>query len=129
VEDIRSELSAVAHAWDRAMVSNDADAIGEFMADDWTIVGPDGRIGTKDDFLALIRDGTLSHDEMTSGDFSIRLYGETAVLLSRGYSGGQYHGHRFREHELSTNVFVKQDGHWQCVMTHLSTLGKNPGPA
>lgn len=116
------ELIALAHAWDRAMTTNNAEAIGEFMAADWVIVGTDGRIGRKVDFLALVRAGTLSHDEMTSTDISVRLYGETAILLSRGYSGGQYQGHRFREYEQSSNVFVKEEGRWRCALTHLSAL-------
>ena len=125
--DPASDLIAVAQAWDRAMVTSNAEAIAEHMADDWTIVGPDGRIGTKEAFLALVRSGTLSHDEMTSGDFMVRLYGDAAILLSRGYSGGQYQGHRFREYEQASNVFVKQNGRWRCVLTHLSTL-PSPGP-
>jgi ketosteroid isomerase-like protein len=34
------ELIRLAHAWDRAMVENDAEAIGSFMADDWVIADP-----------------------------------------------------------------------------------------
>ncbi len=120
--DPNAELIALAHAWDRAMVTNDAEAIGEFMAADWIIVGTDGRIGGRDAFLTLVRDGTLSHDEMTSADIRVQLHGDTAVLLSRGYSGGQYQGHRFREYEQSSNVFVRRDGQWRCILTHLSTL-------
>jgi hypothetical protein len=34
----KDQLVALAHEWDRTMVENDADAIGQFMADDWVIV-------------------------------------------------------------------------------------------
>jgi hypothetical protein len=51
------ELIGVAHEWDRAMVENDAEAIGRYMADDWTIVGPDGSVGDKATFLGLVRSG------------------------------------------------------------------------
>ena len=53
----KDDLIQVAHDWDRAMVGNDADAIDRYMADDWTIVGSDGRIGNKAAFLALVRSG------------------------------------------------------------------------
>ncbi len=39
------ELLGVANDWDRAMATNDAEAIGRYMADDWVIMGPDGRLG------------------------------------------------------------------------------------
>jgi ketosteroid isomerase-like protein len=38
----RDDPSALANEWDRAMVENDADAIGRYMPDDWVIVGSDG---------------------------------------------------------------------------------------
>ena len=74
------------------MVANDADAIGQFMADDWTIVGSDGRVGDKVTFLELVRSGALSHDVMETHDLSVRVYGDTAVTLARGISGGKYQG-------------------------------------
>jgi len=116
------ELLDVANAWDQAMVTNDADAIGQFMSGDWIIVGSDGSRSDKAAFLNLIRSGALMHTEMTSLDFQVRVYGDTAVLLSRGVSAGEYQGHPFRELELASNVFVKQEGHWKCVLTHLSKL-------
>jgi len=119
----QNELIQVANEWDQAMVQNDADAIGRYMADDWIIVGADGSMSDKATFLGLVKSGALSHDVMESENFSIRDYGSTAVLLARGVSGGTYHGQAFRETEQSSNVFVKQHGKWKCVLTHLSRLG------
>ena len=116
------ELIRVAHDWDRAMVENDADKIGRYMADDWTIVGSDGSEGDKATFLGLVKSGVLSHDVMTSEDFKVRLYGDTAVVTARGVSGGKYQGQPFREVERSSCVFVRQEGQWRCVLTHLSRL-------
>ena len=120
---VEEELIAVAMDWDGTMVQNDADAIGQYMAEDWTIVGPDGTMSDKGTFLSLVRSGALSHDVMSSEDIRIRVYGDTAVLLARGVSGGSYQGQPFREVERSSNVFVRQDGRWRCVLTHLSRLG------
>lgn len=118
------ELEAVAHAWDRAMVENDADAIGRYMAEDWTITGSDGKISDKASFLELVRSGRLTHDVMTSEDVKVRVYGSAAVVTARGVSGGKYQGRAFREVEQSSNVFVKQHGEWRCVLTHLSRLAE-----
>ena len=120
------ELIALSNDWDRAMVRNGADAIGRYMADDWTIVGPDGSMSDKATFLGLVKSGALTHDVMESEDFRIRNYGSTAVVLARGVSGGRYNGQAFREVEQSSNVFVKQQGQWKCVLTHLSRLGPSP---
>lgn len=104
------------------MLANDPDAIGWFMADEWTIVGPDGRVSGKAAFLELVRTGRLTHDVMESRDLTVRLYGETALVLGTGVSGGLYDGQAFHLTERQSNVFVKLNGRWQCVLTHLSML-------
>ena len=119
---VEEELIEVATAWDQAMVTNDANEIGRYMAPDWSIIGPDGSTSEKAAFLDLIRSGALTHSEMTSSDFQLRVYGEAAVLISRGVSAGDYQGRAFRELELASNVFIKQAGQWKCVLTHLSRL-------
>lgn len=124
-DDPRSELLRLAREWDEAMVANDADAIGAFMADDWIIIGTDGSIGGKARFLDLVRSGQLTHDVMTTEEPLVRVYGDTAVLVARGVSGGTFDGMPFREEERASNVFVKTDGRWRCVLTHLSKLAKD----
>jgi ketosteroid isomerase-like protein len=119
------ELREVTADWDRAMVTNDPEAIGSFMADDWTIIGPDGREDDKEAFLALVRAGTVTHDVMESHDLRIRVYGDTAIVTARGVSGGQYRGQPFRLVERATSVFVRQQGRWQCVLTHLSEIAND----
>jgi ketosteroid isomerase-like protein len=125
---VHHELMAVATEWDRAMIENDADAIGRYMADDWTIVGSDGSLGDKATFLGLVKSGALSHDVMTTEDLHVRVYGDTAVTVARGVSGGRYQGRPFHEVERVSCVFVRQEGRWRCVLTHLSRLPPGDAP-
>jgi ketosteroid isomerase-like protein len=118
----RETLIALAHDWDGAMLRNDADEIGRYMAEDWMIIGTDGRIADRKTFLGLIASGTLTHDAMESQDIEVRVYGDAAVLVARGVSSGRYQGHLFREYERQSNVFVRSEGQWRCVLTHLSRL-------
>ena len=104
------------------MVANDVAAIGRFMADDWMIVGSDGSTSDRTTFLALIESGALSHDVMQTDDIIVRVYGDAAVLLARGISGGTWQGRPFREEERQSNLFVRQGTTWRCVLTHLSHL-------
>lgn len=119
------ELIDLAHRWDRAMVENDAEAIGRYMADDWTIIGPDGGgVVDKATFLKIVASGALTHDVMESEDLQVRFYGETAVVTARGVSSGRYQGQPFREAERSSCVFVKRAAQWKCVLTHLSRVAR-----
>ena len=122
MDEAKSSLLDAVHAWDRAMITNDADAIGRFMVDDWTIVGPDGSVSGKERFLQFVRSGALSHNVMESHDVETRLYGEAAVVVARGISGGAYDGQAFYLVERVSSTFVRQGGEWRCVLTHLSKL-------
>lgn len=121
---VEAELIAALEAWDRAMVENDPEAIGSFMAEDWTIVGPDGSVGAKAGFLDAVRSGDLTHDVMETHDPAIRFYGSVAVVTSRGVSGGRWRDEPFHLVERVTCVFVRQEGRWRCVLTHLSPMAK-----
>ena len=121
---VEAELIGVSNAWDRAMVTNDADAIGRFMADDWIIIGSDGNVCDRATFLGLVKSGALTHDVMESQDMKVRVFGDTAVVVGRGVSGGKYQGQPFREVERVTCVFVRQQGQWRCVLTHLSRIAE-----
>ena len=126
--NVHDELTALATEWDRSMVENDVDTIGQYMADEWTIIGSDGSLGDKATFLALVKSGVLSHSVMTSEDMRVRIYGDTAVTVSRGVSGGTYQGRPFREVERVSCVFVREKGEWKCVLTHLSRLAPEDAP-
>jgi ketosteroid isomerase-like protein len=121
-QSIEAEIAAVSEKWAQAIVANDADAIGSYMADGWTIVGPDGSVNDKARFLDLVRSGKLTHDTMTSEDLKVRVFGDSAVVTCRSTSAGEYQGQSLRLLERVSDFFVKQQGRWVCVHTHLSRL-------
>jgi ketosteroid isomerase-like protein len=119
------ELIRVEEEWNRAMVQNDAATITRYMADDWTIIGTDGRVSDKAAFLRLVESGALTHDVMEADEVKVRVYGDAAVVMARAVSGGKYRGQPFRVVERVSDVFVRQGGQWRCVLTHLSRMGSS----
>jgi ketosteroid isomerase-like protein len=119
---MEQEIRDLVAGWDEAMIGNDPNAIGSFMAEEWVIVGADGSVDGKDRFLALIASGELSHDVMTTRDMHVRVYGQTAVTVASGTSGGRFRGTPFLLTERASCVFVKNQDRWVCVLTHLSPL-------
>jgi hypothetical protein len=105
------------------MLSNDPEMIGRFMAEEWIIIGPDGSITPRAAFLQLIRSGELTHDVMESHELDIRVYGDAAVVIARGVSGGAWREEKFLVTERVSSVFIRASGEWSCVSTHLSKLG------
>ena len=120
-----AQLTRLEENWGRAMVTNDAEVIGRYMADDWVIIGPDGSMSDKGTFLDLVKSGVLSHDVMDADDIQVRVYGESAVLTMRAVSGGRYRGQAFRAVERVSDVYIRQAGQWTCVLMHLSRIAPN----
>ncbi|OLD02308.1 hypothetical protein AUG19_07390 [archaeon 13_1_20CM_2_54_9] len=106
------------------MIQNDADAIGRFLSDDWIIIGPDGGVIDKSRSLGVIKSGALRHEAMDSEDIRVRTYVNTATVTAVTGSKSKYLGGEFTARERATDVFVKKNGQWQCVLTHLTTLTK-----
>jgi ketosteroid isomerase-like protein len=124
-DHIREELEALSAAWERAIVANDAEAIGRFMAADWVIVSETG-ITKKGDFLAVVASGDLTHETFQNEIVSVRQYGGTALLTSRVKNRGAYKGLAFSADEWTTDVFVKTGGEWRCVYSHITTVKEGP---
>ncbi len=118
------ELVQFGLAWDQAMVGNDADEIGKFMSDDWIIVGTEGGITSKSEFLLWIKSGELTHTRMDSDETSIKIYENTGIVTSRGTSAGNYNGQSFELYEWSTSVFIRKNEQWLCVHTMLTPAKK-----
>ncbi len=118
---VSRELTQFAAEWSEAMVTNDADRIGSFMADDWVIVSDRG-ISDKERFLGFVRSGALTHSmfEMKSEAARIRVYGDTAVLSCRVVNTAHFGGQQFDADEWTSDVFVKTDGRWLCVLSHIT---------
>lgn len=124
-EKVKEELLKLGSEWAEAMVANDADRIGSFMADEWVIVSERG-VSSKDHFLNFVRSGALTHSSFEMvGDARIKVYGETAVLTVRVINTAHFGGQQFDADEWTTDVFVKLDGKWLCVLSHITPVDKN----
>ncbi|HEX4590090.1 MAG TPA: nuclear transport factor 2 family protein [Gemmataceae bacterium] len=123
-DDRRGEFVALENESAQALVNNDADAIGRQMSDDWTVITPEGNVLDRSTFLGLIKSGVLTHEAMDFSDVTVRVYGDAAIVTARAMSKGRFQGQPFTEIERSTDVFVKRDGQWKCVLTQLTRIAK-----
>ena len=121
---MEQDLLKLEEEFTRAIMQNDPEAIGRFVADDWVIIGPDGRIIDKERFLGVIKSGALTHEMMESDDIRVRVYGDSAVVTALTRTKGQFMGQDFSTQERATDVFVLLDGRWQCVLSQLTRLAK-----
>jgi ketosteroid isomerase-like protein len=124
--ETQKEILDLSEAWAKAIVANDADAIGSFMADDWIMVSERG-ISTKEHFLSFVRSGQLTHSSMEMAEFgAFQLYGDTAILASRVTNTAHFGGQTFEANEWTSDVFVRTYAGWKCVMTHITPVLNTP---
>jgi len=121
---MEEELLKIEKEFAQAIVSNDLEGIGRIVADDWIIIDPNGDIVDRTRFFEVIKSGALTHEMMESEDFRVRVYGDSAVVTAVTRTKGKFMGQEFSTQERATDVFVKCDGRWQCVLTHLTRFPK-----
>jgi ketosteroid isomerase-like protein len=121
---MEDELAKVEAEFANAIVKNSPEEIRQFVSDDWIIINADGGIIDRQRFLEVIKSGTLTHEMMESGDIRVRVYGDSAVVSAVTRSKGKFMGQEFTTRERSTDVFVRRDGRWRCVLTQLTGLTK-----
>ncbi|MGW0635949.1 nuclear transport factor 2 family protein [Nocardia salmonicida] len=121
---VDDELLAVLDEWQVAIVANDADRIGAYMADEWIMVSENG-ITTAEQFLAFVRSGDLTHSAMQRvGQARIRYHGELVLLTTRITNTAHYRGIRFDADEWTTDAFRHIDGRWRCLLTQITATKK-----
>jgi len=117
---MEEELLKIEEEFAAAILKNDLENLGRLVADDWIIIDPNGEIVDRTRFFEVIKSGALTHEMMESEDFRVRVYGDSAVVTAITSTKGKFMGQEFSTRERATDVFVKRDGRWRCVLTHLT---------
>jgi len=123
-DKMQEELLTVEKEFTQAIARNDAEAIAQFLADDWIIIDADGGIISKARFLEVIKSGALTHETMESDDVRVRVYGDSAVVTGLTTTKGKFMEQEFTTRERATDVLVKQNGRWRCVLSQLTRFTK-----
>ncbi len=109
------EILQAEQAWTAAFLHLDLATIEHLMADDYTIIQPGGRVWDKAETLASLRSEQRHWESARSDELSVRLYGDTAIMIGRWTAKGVNHGQAFDYQARYTSVWVKRNDRWQIV--------------
>jgi uncharacterized protein (TIGR02246 family) len=131
-ENPAQDVQKLERAWLNAYEQNDEKAMTAIVADDFTITFPDGSMQTKPQILAAIkmtRPAGSPTAKFYTEDVRARVYGDTVILTGRVITEWRREGETISKNQQRyTDTYVKRNGRWQVVASHLSNAipGQKP---
>lgn len=118
------QLLKLQREWLDAYQKHDAAALERIEADDFTLTEADGKITTKADDVASIRNSKPPQpdDRFDVEDVVIRVYGDAAVIMGRVIFRFRNKGEMVAERYRYTDTYLKRRGRWQVYASQLTRL-------
>lgn len=116
------QFTEIENNFNKAVVSNNIDEIKRCIADDWVLVDARGGIIARERFLQVVEDKLLTHTSMTKEVLRVKVYDNMALVTGRGKNTAMWQGQAIAADEWVTDVYRKVNGHWLCVLTHLTPV-------
>ncbi|MBZ0099193.1 MAG: nuclear transport factor 2 family protein [Taibaiella sp.] len=110
--------------WNKSIEDNDVVSMARYMSDEWVIFSGDGNITTKQMFVELVKSGDLVHTEMDFEILSVKIFGNTGIIMQKGTSSGNWKGQDFSNFEIASTVFIKENDRWLAVQTMIAPATK-----
>jgi quercetin dioxygenase-like cupin family protein len=115
-------LMQIERDWGKALIAGDTAAMDRFVAPEWTLTNPMGHVESKADADAALRSGDLDFESMTAQDLKVKVYGDTAIVTGQSLDKAKYKGQDVSGTFRFTDVFVKREGKWVAISTHVTPV-------
>lgn len=113
-----SQIIALEHSWNQAELQHATSALDLFLSENFIITQPDGSLLNKEQFKESVADKSYHYDMLTSGDFKVRILGDTAVVTGRYHEKGKDKHVPFDRWGRFTDTWLFEKGKWVCVASH-----------
>ena len=110
-------LIELEQSWNKAFYRKDIAFIENILADEFIATYDDGSRGDKARELALVAEFNQRVESAIQDEFTVKIYGDTAVVWFTLRLVGIRQGQRAEVTFHYTDVFVLRNGDWQCVST------------
>ena len=108
-----------------ALVKKDQAVIDRIAAPEWMLSTDQGDLQTKTQADAELKSGAYNCESTTINELKVSVFGETAVVFGLETEKSTYKGTDSSGQYRFTDVFVKRNGIWQAVATHVSKVVKH----
>ncbi|MBA2731392.1 MAG: nuclear transport factor 2 family protein [Acidobacteria bacterium] len=118
------EVRKLERAWLDAYEQHDSKAMNAIVAEDFVITFPDGTRQTKPQIMDSIKRPRNPANPLKfyTEDVQARVYGDTVILIGRVVTEYSRDGKPVKEQSRYTDTYVRRNGRWQVVASHLSNV-------
>jgi ketosteroid isomerase-like protein len=115
-------LVALESAWNHAEQSKDATALNQLLGDALIYVDYDGTLMNKKEFLDSTLHNSVTQEQINNDGMTVHVYGNAAVVTGLYRDKGIDKGKAFSRRGRFTDMWVNQNGVWQCVASQSTLL-------
>ena len=115
-------LIALERDWNEAFYDKDVAVIEKLLAPEFVATYDDGSRGDKARELALTAEFNQQVQSAVQDDFTVRVYGDTAVVWFTLHLVGIKQGQPSELKLSYTDIWVMRDGRWLCVSSQSTRL-------
>src|SRR5512140_656947 len=98
-----------------ARAEGDAQTLSRIYADDYSLITAEGEVRSKAVQLSELSSGQLHFAPLRPLEREVRLYGQTALVISRDPAGILRNGQQIGGDLRMTRLYVWRQGRWQLV--------------
>jgi ketosteroid isomerase-like protein len=122
--DDASKVVAMENLWNQVQLNHDAAAMEKMLDEDFVLTDYDGTTSNKSQFLDSIKDMSVKLTQEMSEGMKLHEHGDTVVVTGATREKGTQNGKAFAHNGRFTDTWIKKDGRWQCVASHLGVVSK-----
>jgi hypothetical protein len=113
----------------QALLKADVATLDKNLADDFTVIQPNGTVIDKSGLLKALSTGALKFDSLEWSEVKTRIYGNTAVMTSIWTRTGVALGIPNSGQVRNTAVLVNRGGRWRAVLFQFTSIAPPPSGA
>jgi len=116
------QLMELENSWARAYVTGDAPFLEKLFAEEYLFTDNDGQTFTRADDIGAAKSGEFKMTRFKLDALKVHVYKDFATVTGVNDFAATYKGEDASCKCRFTDVFVKRDGRWQVVASHVSKV-------
>lgn len=108
--------------WQQAELTGNTATMANMLSEDYLGIYGDGTLATKSETIESFKRGKTRFRHIHTWDRKIRVYGNTAVVVSKAHVAGEHDGESLNGYYRYTRVYHRHNGVWRIVSFEASAI-------